>query len=44
MHLEGPGWTQENTIQLMGQMSNLAKSGTATLNATNALYNGPKLG
>ena len=40
MHLEGPGWTTENTVQLMAQMSALARSGQATLNATNAFLTG----
>ena len=34
----------DNLTQVMSQMSTLVKGGQATLNATNALYNGEKLG
>jgi hypothetical protein len=34
IHLEGPGWTEENTIQLMQQMSDLSQSGQAILVGT----------
>jgi len=47
IHLNFPGGTlisPDTLPQIMTQMSSLARNGTATLDATNALYNGNKLG
>ena len=43
MHIAGV-ISSDNLGQVMAQMSALTRSGQATLDSTNALYNGPKLG
>jgi hypothetical protein len=42
-HLEGPGWTPEHVVQLMAQMTDLAKSGQGFLIATGAATNQGRL-
>jgi hypothetical protein len=44
LHLEGPGWTQDSVVQLMAQMSTLAKNGQGVLTSSNSWYSGEKLG